>query len=92
VDRHPPRQPHHHHRQLGVKRRRDIAAPGVGFVAMNANGTVAWTSPSAVPGTRQVFVHDATGTRLVGTDDAIMAFGFDGTILRHGPKTLQLPR
>ncbi len=69
-----------------------IAAPGVGFLAITANGTVAWTSPSAVPGTRQVFVHDAAGTRLVDTDDAIMSLGFDGTVLHYGPKSLQLPR
>lgn len=69
-----------------------IPAPGVGFLAINANGTVAWTSPSAVPGARQVFVHDATGTRLVDAYDAIMSFGFDGTVMHYGPKTLPLPR
>ena len=69
-----------------------IPAPGVGLVTINAHGTVAWTSPAAVPGTRQVIVHDATGTRLVDTDDAIMSFGFDGTLLRYGSKTLRLPR
>jgi hypothetical protein len=69
-----------------------IPAPGVGLLAINANGTVAWTSPSAVPGTRQVFVHDATGTRLVDAADGIMSFGFDGTVLHYGPKSLQLPR
>ena len=69
-----------------------IPAPAVGLVTINANGTVAWTSPAAVPGTSEVFVHDATSTRLVDTDDAIMSFGFDGTLLRYGSKTLQLPR
>ena len=70
-----------------------IPAPGVGFfLAINANGTVAWTSASADPGTSQIFVHDATGTRLLDTNDGIMSFGFDGTLLRYGSKTAQLPR
>jgi hypothetical protein len=70
-----------------------IAAPGVGFfLAINANGTVAWTTASALLGTRQIFVHDATGTRLLDTADGIMSFGFDGTILSYGLKTLRLPR
>jgi hypothetical protein len=69
-----------------------ITAPGVGFVAINANGTVAWSSPSAEPGTSQVFVHDTTGTRLLDTASGILSFGFDGTLLRYGPKTAQLPR
>lgn len=70
-----------------------IPAPGVGFfLAINANGTVAWTTASALLGTSKVFAHDATGTRLLDTIDGIMTFGFDGTILRYGPKTLRLPR
>jgi hypothetical protein len=56
------------------------------------NGTVAWTSASANPGTSQVFVHDATDTRMIDTADGVMTFGFDGTVLRYGPKTAQLPR
>jgi hypothetical protein len=70
-----------------------IAAPGVGhFLAINANGTVAWTTPFTLLGTGPIFVHDATGTRVVDTIDGVMTFGFDGTTLRYGPKTLQLPR
>jgi hypothetical protein len=70
-----------------------MPAPGIGFfLAVNANGTVAWTGASALLGTSKVFVHDATGTRLLDTIDGIMTFGFDGTILRYGPKTLRLPR
>jgi hypothetical protein len=69
-----------------------IPAPGAGFLAINANGTVAWTAGSGLLGTSQVFVHDATGTRLLDTADGIMLFGFDGTMLRYGPRTLQLPR
>ena len=70
-----------------------IPAPGVGFfLAINANGTVAWTTPSTLLGTGPIFVHDATGTRVVDTFDGVMTFGFDGTILRYGPKTLRLPR
>jgi hypothetical protein len=70
-----------------------VLAPGVGFfLAINANGTVAWTAASADPGTSQVLVHDATGTRLLDTADGVMSFGFDGTVLRYGPKTARLPR
>jgi hypothetical protein len=70
-----------------------IPAPGVGFfLAINAGGTVAWTARSDVPGTSQIFVHDATGTRLLDTNDGVMSFGFDGTLLRYGSKTAQLPR
>jgi hypothetical protein len=69
-----------------------IAASGVGFLAITVNGTVAWTARSTDPGTSEVFVHDATGTRLLDTADGIMSFGFDGPLLRYGPKTLRLPR
>jgi hypothetical protein len=70
-----------------------IPAPGVGhLLAINANGTVAWADGAFLLGTSQVFVHDATGTRLVDTIDGILTFGFDGTILRYGPKTLRLSR
>jgi hypothetical protein len=69
-----------------------IPAPGAGFLAINANGTVAWTAGAALLGTSQVFVHDATGTRLLDTTDGLTSFGFDGTVLRYGLKTAQLPR
>jgi hypothetical protein len=69
-----------------------IPAPDVGFLAVNANGTVAWTARSSEPGPSQIFVHDGTGTRLLDTDDGVMSFGFDGTILRYGRQSAQLPR
>jgi hypothetical protein len=69
-----------------------ISAPGAGIVAINPNGTVAWTAMSDSPGTSQVFVHDATGTRLLDTADGIMSFGFDGTVLVYASKTVRLPR
>ncbi len=69
-----------------------IPAPGAGFLAITADGTVAWTSPSAERGVSLVFVHDATGTRLLDTTDGVMSFGFDGSVLRYGPKTARLPR
>ena len=69
-----------------------IDAPGVGFLAINASGTVAWTVRSPDRAVSQVFVHDATGTRLLDTIDGLTSFGFDGTVLRYGVKTAQLPR
>ncbi|HEV7495290.1 hypothetical protein [Baekduia sp.] len=70
-----------------------VQAPGVDyFLAINPNGTVAWTTRSAEPGTNQIFVHDTTGTRALDTADSLTSIGFDGTILRYGPKTVQLPR
>jgi hypothetical protein len=69
-----------------------IDAPGVDFLAINANGTVAWTARSPDPAISQVFVHDATGTRLLDTVDGFTSFGFDGTVLRYGFETAQLPR
>jgi hypothetical protein len=69
-----------------------LPAPGVDGLAINPNGTVAWTTrPSPETGT-QVFAHDTTGTRLLDTAFGIMTIGFDGTTLAYASKTVRLPR
>jgi hypothetical protein len=69
-----------------------IPAPDVDGLAITPNGTVAWTTRPTPETGSQVFVHDTTGTRLLDTAFGIITFGFDGTVLRYGPKTVRLPR
>lgn len=69
-----------------------IAALGVSGVAVNAQGSVAWTAPTpgGLGGT-DVWAHDRGGTRLLATRTDTIEIGFDGaTVIWSGRKGARL--
>jgi len=61
-----------------------IPAPDVDELAIDAHGSVAWTTPGDATHPAQVWAHDAAGTRQLGAEESLGYLGFDGSALRWG--------